>query len=210
MFRILFSVAASLRWWILLAVTVFLGTLFVGYVRANETDAIRAALEENFAAYNAEDVPRMMRSLSPTLPDRDDFERQASKFFKDNDAYISIKDFEVLEVRPPYATARVVQGTLPAEGAPEPSEDEAYYRENSKLLPSEEEVEYVQAFKKERGKWRLWLIMTAPKTPYVGYTDDGVYHGPNAKVVNAKNGITTRSHCPDGNCGFPRVRVSAQ
>jgi hypothetical protein len=147
----------------------------------------------------------MMKTLSPTLPDRHEFERQSSKLFADTDAYISVKDFEVLDIRPPFATARVVQATMPAQDTPEPTAEEAYYRENSKLLPSEEEVEYVQAFKKEGGKWRLWLVMTRPRKPYVGYTDDGVYHGPGAKAINAKNGIAVKSHCPNGNCSFPRV-----
>jgi hypothetical protein len=184
------------------AVLVFIGSA----LRADETTAIRAALDENFAAYNAEDVSRMMKSLSPTLPDRAEFAQQAGNLFADTDAYISVKDFEILEVRPPFATARVVQATMPAQDTPEPTADEAYYRENSKLLPSEEETEYVQAFKKEGGKWRLWLVMTKPRKPYVGYTDDGVYHGPNARKINAENGVVTKSHCPNGNCSFPRVR----
>lgn len=203
MMRILFAVFFSMWRWLLLAAIVFGGARLL---RADEGDNIRAAIEENFAAYNSEDVPRMMKSLSPTLPDREEFARQSDKLFKDTDSYIQLKDFEILEVRPPFATARVVQVTLPAKDTPEPTADEAYYRENSKLLPSEEEVEYVQAFKKEGGKWRLWLVMTKPRKPYVGYTDDGVYHGPNAKAVNAKNGITVKSHCPNGNCSFPRVR----
>ena len=203
MIRILFAVFFSTWRWLLLAAVLFGG---MRMLRADEADNIRAALDENFAAYNAEDVPRMMKSLSPTLPDRAEFAQQAGKLFADTDAYISVKDFEILEVRPPFATARVVQATMPAQDTPEPTADEAYYRENSKLLPSEEEVEYVQAFKKEGGKWRLWLVMTQPRKPYVGYTDDGVYHGPNAKAVNAKNGITMKSHCPGGNCSFPRVR----
>jgi len=188
--------------WILAAALLGFGA---GYVFADESENIRAALDENFAAYNAEDVPRMMKTLSPTLPDRHEFERQSSKLFADTDAYISVKDFEVLDIRPPFATARVVQATMPAQDTPEPTAEEAYYRENSKLLPSEEEVEYVQAFKKEGGKWRLWLVMTRPRKPYVGYTDDGVYHGPGAKAINAKNGIAVKSHCPNGNCSFPRV-----
>jgi hypothetical protein len=203
MMRILFAVVFSVWRWILLAALVFGG---MRCLRADETDKIRAALDENFAAYNAEDVSRMMKSLSPTLPDRQEFARQSAKLFADTDAYISVKDFEILEVRPPFATARVVQATMPAQDTPEPTEDEAYYRENSKLLPSEEEVEYVQAFKKEGGKWRLWLVMTAPRKAYTGYTDDGVYHGAGAREINAKNGVAVKSYCPNGNCGFPRVR----
>ena len=203
MFRIFFAIFYSLYRWILIGALAFLA---FQYARGDEAQNIEAALEENFAAYNAEDVPRMMKSLSPTLPDRNEFARQAAKLFADTDAYISIKEFELLEVRPPFAVARVVQVTMPAKDMPAPTEDEAYYRENSKLLPSEEEVEYVQAFKKEGGKWRLWLVMTKPRAPFVGFTDDGVYHGPKAKEINAKNGVAMKNHCPNGNCSFPRVR----
>lgn len=203
MTRIFFAVVMSYWRWLLAAALVF-GA--VQYARADEELKIRAALEENFAAYNAEDVSRMMKSLSPTLPDRKEFARQSAKLFADTDAYISIKDFELLEVNGQFAAARVVQSTTAAQDAPEPSAEEAYYRENSKLLPSEEEVEYVQAFKKEGGKWRLWLVMTKPKKPYVGYTDDGVYHGPGAAKINRENGVNVRSYCPNGNCSFPRVR----
>lgn len=203
MMRILFAIVFSMWRWLVVAA---LAIGFFQFARADESDKIRAALDENFAAYNAEDVQQMMKSLSPTLPDRNEFAQQAAKLFADTDVYISVKDFEILEVRPPFATARVVQVTMPGNDMPEPSAEEAYYRDNSKLLPSEEEVEYVQAFKKEGGKWRLWLVMTQPRKPYVGYTDDGVYHGPNSKEINAKNGVAMKSHCPGGNCSFPRVR----
>lgn len=210
MFRIIRAVFLSMFWW-----WVAVGLLLVGYsqiVRAEhpaEAD-IRAALDQNFDAYNRENVKDMLATLSPTLPRREEFAQQAAELFRDNDAYISVRDFELLEVKGQYAAARVVQGTMAREDAPKPTEEQAFYRENSKLLPSEEETEYVQAFKKEGGKWRLWLIMTQPRKPYVGYTDDGVYHGPGAAEINRKNGVNVRSHCPNGNCGFPRVSVSAR
>lgn len=203
MIRILFSLFFSTWRWFLLAAIVLFG---MRALRADDAAAIRAAIDENFAAYNAEDVPRMMKSLSPTLPDRNEFARQSAKLFADTDAYISVHDFEILEIRPPFATARVVQATMAAQDTPEPTADEAYYRENSKLLPTEEKTEYVQAFKKEGGKWRLWLVMTRPRPAYVGYLDNGEYRGPNAKEVNARNGIITKSYCPNGDCSFPRVR----
>lgn len=210
MMQLVRALFVSTFWWWAAVVAFVLG--YAAYVRADhpEEQEIRAALDQNFEAYNKEDVGAMMATLSPTLPRRDEFAQQAASTFRDNDAYISVREFELLEVRGQYAAARVVQGTLARDDAPEPTPEEAFYRENSKLLPDEEETEYVQAFKKERGKWRLWLIMTTPRKPYVGYTDDGVYHGPGAAEINRKNGVNVRSNCPDGNCGFPRVRVSAR
>lgn len=209
MFQIIRSVFLSMFWiwWALIA-------FLVGYTCAKadqpaETE-IRAVLDRNFDAYNRENVKDMLATLSPTLPRREEFAQQAAETFRDNDAYISVREFELLEVKGQYAVARVVQGTTTGEAAAEPTAEQVFYRENSKLLPTEAETEYVQAFKKEGGKWRLWLVMTQPRKPYVGYTDDGVYHGPNAAEINRKNGVNVRSSCPNGNCGFPRVRVSAR
>lgn len=182
MVRTLSTIVVTFFKWLVL-VTIF----FFGFraLMAATPDDIRSVLDENFAAYNAEDLPRMMNTLSPTLPGRDEFAKQAKTFFEDADAYISVRDFEILEIRPPYATARVVQATVTGKTDQNPTADAVFYRENSQLLPSEEQVEYVQAFKREGGKWRLWLVMTQPRTP--------------AKTIAVDN-------CPNGNCKFPRVR----
>lgn len=184
MFRILrgifLSFATTIWWWLALV------AFAVGYtaiVRADhpETNKIRAALDKNFEAYNREDMKELMASVSPFMPRRAEFEFQSRKFFESNDAYISVKEFELLAVRLPYAAARVVQTTTKAPDAPEPTAEEAFYRDSTKLLPADEEVEYIQTFKKERGKWRLWLIIPQPQ-----------------------------NDCPTGNCGFPRMRVSGR
>lgn len=154
-------------------------------------EEIRGILNENFEAYNQEDVGRMLATLSPTLPGRNEFAQQAAQMFRDNDAYISVREFELLAVRGQYATARVVQGTLAAAGGAEATPEEVFYRANSKLLPDEEESQYVQAFKKERGKWRLWLIMTPPQ------------------AVTRSNNTAKGNDCPNGDCSFPRIRVTA-
>lgn len=210
MFRIAYAVFMSMFWWWLALIAFIVGYVSVARATHPEEIEIRAALQENFDAYNREDVKGIMATLSPTLPRRAEFESQAVKVFKDADAYISVRGFELLEVKGQYAMAYVVQGTVVGDGLPEPTPDDAFYRQKSKLLPSEAEVEYVQSFKKERGKWRLWLTISEPKKPYVGYTDDGVYRGPGATEINRKNGIAPKSQCPGGNCSFPRVRVTAR
>ena len=78
---------------------------------------------------------------------------------------MGLADFEILELRPPHAAARVVQITLPADaedrtkGAPR----EVFFRDNSGLLPKWEACEYTQTFRKENGKWKLYLITTEPR-----------------------------------------------
>lgn len=194
MFQIIRAVFLSTFWW-----WVALAALLVGYssfVRADhpEERKIRAALDANFEAYNKEDVKAIMATLSPTMPGREQFAQEAAATFAGNDAYISVRDFELLGVRGQFAAARVVQGTTVRDGGDDPTQEQAFYRENSKLLPSEEVTEYVQSFKRENGKWRLWLIMT-PATSI---------------SPEQENGVNVRSDCPNGNCGFPRVRVVAR
>jgi hypothetical protein len=213
MFRIiravLISFMASFWWWAGLA-AIMVGYSVAAHAEHPEALKIRAALDANFDAYNKEDVKSMMATLSPTLPDRNRFESECAALFRDNDSYISVRDFELLGVEGQYASARVIQGTTTTEGAPEPTQDAAFYRENSKLLPTEAETEYVQAFKKEGGKWRLWLVLTQPKAPVKGDTDDGVYHGRNAAAINKQNGVNVGGNCANGNCSFPRVKVTTR
>jgi hypothetical protein len=160
-------------------VTLALALLAFGVSKGAEPDKIRDALDENFAAYNAEDLPRLMRSVSAVMPGRQQFAREAAQVFADNDVYISVHEYELLAVRPPWAAARVVQVTLPAKDEPV---DPASYRAGTRLLP-EERSEYIQTFKKEGGKWRLWLIEEPPAAQQ-------------------------RAACPNGNCSFPRVSVN--
>ena len=66
------------------------------------------------------------------------------------------------QVRLPYASARVVQDTLVLDRDSK-SEAEAGFRNNSALLPKGERVEYTNTFKKENGKWKLYLIISDMK-----------------------------------------------
>jgi hypothetical protein len=133
--------------------------------RAQETDAIRSALEANFQACNNEDVKALVGTLSKSLPRVPEFTKEATDTFEQTDAYFRLADFEVLEVKPPYAVARVVQITLPKDEKDRTTgtNQQIFYRNHSGLLPQWECVEYVQTFKKEGGKWKLYLITTEPK-----------------------------------------------
>ena len=43
------------------------------------------------------------------------------------------------------------------------SETDAGFRNSSALLPQGERVEYINTFKKENGKWKLYLIISDMK-----------------------------------------------
>jgi hypothetical protein len=135
--------------------------------RAGEKDAeqIRAVLEANFQACNHENVEALMATCSREPPGTEEFANEARKLFQDTDVYLRLADFELLELRPPFASARVIQITLPADEKDRTSGDarQVFYRGNSALLPQWECVEYTQSFKKENGRWKLYAITTKPK-----------------------------------------------
>lgn len=192
MIRILFSVVMSFRWWLVVAALALGGFLVA---RADTATEIRDVLDRNFEAYNREDVEAMLQTLSPTIPKRQEFAEESARLFATTDSHISIEEFEFIEVRGQYATARVVQATYNnAKDELEQTDRDVAYRSQSALLPPAERVEYIQSFKRERGKWRLWAILTQPK-PLAAKTTN----------VNAE-----QDNCPDGNCSFPRIRVTVR
>lgn len=130
-----------------------------------EADKCREVLQANFQACNEENLPVLMSTLDRQLPKRDEFEQEARAVFADVDMYMRVKEFELLEVRGPWAAARVVQLTLPANEKDREAgtAQQVFYRQNSMLLPEYDLVEYTQMFHKSGGKWRLWLVTTQPR-----------------------------------------------
>lgn len=134
-------------------------------VAPREAEQIRHVLEANFQACNNEDVDELMATCSREPPGTEVFVDEARTLFKETDVYLRLADFELLELKPPYASARVIQITLPADEKDRTSGDarQVFYRGNSALLPQWETCEYTQTFKKENGKWKLCTITTKPK-----------------------------------------------
>lgn len=139
-------------------------------------------LQANFAAYNAEDVPAMMETLSPRLPGRDEFAREAQKLFDSADPYISIRGFKVIHCQAPLVSAYVVQATHVDRSAAEATS----FRQQSALLPVDEYTEYIQQFVWDGQQFKMWLTVTEPK-----------------KLTEPQ----AQSRCSGGNCSFPRVVV---
>jgi tRNA A-37 threonylcarbamoyl transferase component Bud32 len=130
-----------------------------------EVDAIRAVVLENFKACADEDLKALMGTLSKKLPRLDEFAHEAEALFEATDVYIGLADFEILQLQPPFAAARIVQVTLPADekDRTEATPKEIFFRGNSALLPKWECCEYTQTFRKENGKWKLDLITDEPR-----------------------------------------------
>jgi hypothetical protein len=134
------------------------------------TRAIRLAMEENLAAANEEDLPRLLKTMSQEMPNRDLFIAETKKEWAATDTYSRLKSLEVLKhsdapraiTRLPYATVRIVQTTVQVGNR----KSEALPTEIAKrmaLAPDDRPVEYEILWKKEGGKWRMVAGLTEPK-----------------------------------------------
>lgn len=119
---------------------------------------VHEAMVRNFEACNREDIKATMDSCSLEMPDRDKFERETITVFEDKDIYYRLLDCELLEVKFPYALAKVRQQTI-LEDRSANDRDQKLYRNSSALVP-DEYVEYLNTFKYENGEWKLLVIVS--------------------------------------------------
>lgn len=124
-----------------------------------EQQLITEAMNINFEACNWEDIDAVMKSCADAMPDRDRFRRETVASFEEKDIRYSLVRCEVLDVRLPWAKARIVQDTHVLDRKSK-DQDQAAFRNSSALLPEGERVEYINTFKKEHGKWKLYLIVS--------------------------------------------------
>lgn len=125
-------------------------------------DGVTIAMQRNFEACNAEDVRATMNTCSLEMPGRDLFEREMFQTFRDKDIHYSLRECELLQVKFPYALARIVQDTI-VEDRSSDSVGRGAYRNSSALLPEVDRVEYLNTFKYEQGEWKLLVIVSEMK-----------------------------------------------
>lgn len=125
-------------------------------------DGVTTAMQRNFEACNAEDVRATMNTCSLEMPGRNQFERELFQTFRDKDIHYSLRECELLQVKFPYALARIVQDTIVENRSSDSIEREAY-RNSSALLPKVDRVEYLNTFKYEQGEWKLLVIVSMMK-----------------------------------------------
>lgn len=132
--------------------------------------AIRLVMEENLAACDAEDMDRLLMTMSKEMPNRELFIRETKKEWKLADTYTRLEEIEVLKhsrapranTRLPYATVRVVQTMYKSERQPDDPGPTEWSR---RMLLDQEHatVEFQTLWKREAGKWRLVAALTEPK-----------------------------------------------
>lgn len=124
---------------------------------------IRAVVEENFAAVNAEDIDRLMATHTSDCPDREKFIRETKQAFEDFDVYVRLVDLRwgggsnasTVYKDGHRCSVIVTQHTRPAN---EDAGDYTAYRGNSALLPESELVFYTLHCHMEDGKWKIHMI----------------------------------------------------
>lgn len=121
-------------------------------------EGVTAAMARNFDACNRENIKDVMDSCSMEMPDREKFEKETIVVFRDKDIYYRLLDCELLEVKFPYALARIRQQTVLEDRSAE-GRDQKLYRNSSALVP-DEYVEYLNTFKFEDGEWKLLVIVS--------------------------------------------------
>lgn len=131
---------------------------------ADDRQEMREILAANFAACNAEDVDALMETCSVDMPNRERFRRESEAVFKEKDIHYSMEDFLVTHVEDDYAEARVVQATYVNDRGSD-DRDTSRYRNGTTLLPSEECVEYMVAFKRDGRAWKCYMTISEP-VPY--------------------------------------------
>ena len=180
---------------------------------ANAADSVkkvevgcRAILEDNFQACNDESVKALMGTCSSYTGTREEglaLRREAQSMFDETDVYMRLTGFKLVKVEFPYAYAYVNQLTLPAAQKDAPrtgnAELSGYFRHNSGLLPKWQEVQYLQKFHFDGGKWMVHRLVSEPVRVEAGVDLD--------KDTGPVQIGGQRSNCPNGKCSMPFVTV---
>lgn len=124
-----------------------------------EMQAIRAVVEENFRTSNNEDLAGCMATMTPYMPNREEFVSQLTEFFEDTDVYIRLVDLQFVSAEMadhgPAAVVRVTQQTI-TKGDEELPYSE--FRTRSAMLPPWEVCEFDLVVHKIKGKWLVHKI----------------------------------------------------
>lgn len=159
-------------------------------VRAESTqDQLAQLMQENLAACNEENLPRLLATMSEEMPQRDLFIQQTKAEWEVSDLYYRLDNVQIVKQnkwRAPYAVATVRQTITGNEGQVEDAHLSDIMSLNTKDPITESEI----LFKREHGKWKMVAGLTEPRP--VG-----------SKMVKE---AATPGPCANGQCRWPKVR----
>jgi hypothetical protein len=148
----------------------FLLETTVASAEDSTTRQLREVLEENMAACTNEDLPRLLKTMSEEMPNRELFVEECKKEWAEHDIYYRLDDVKILKQdkwRPPYlvATVRETQWDKKREGAEGRADDVAANdlsnRMSLRTTHPTTESEYL--FKQEGGKWKVVAGISDPR-----------------------------------------------
>ncbi|MFG1491537.1 hypothetical protein ABMA58_19960, partial [Oceanospirillum sp. HFRX-1_2] len=116
-------------------------TAFSASVFAGVAEDVKAVVEENMAATQSEDMDRMMNTIHRQSPSYKATRQQVAPLFQQYDLTYELNDYEFVGMTGEFAVVKVRQTTRKVGG-------EAAFNNN--------ELELLQAFKKEGGQWKFW------------------------------------------------------
>ena len=124
-----------------------------------EMRAIREVVEENFRTSNNEDLTGCMATMTPYMPNREEFVAQLKEFFEDTGVYIRLVDLQFVSAEMadhgPVAIVRVTQQTITRGDDDLPYSE---FRTRSAMLPPWEVCEFDLVVHKIRGRWLVHKI----------------------------------------------------
>lgn len=118
--------------------------------------AIREVVEENFRTSNNEDLTGCMATMTPYMPNREEFVSQLKEFFEQTNVYIRLVDLQFVSAEiadhGPAAAVRVTQQTITRGDEDLPYSE---LRTRSAMLPPWEVCEFDLVVHKIKGKWLI-------------------------------------------------------
>jgi hypothetical protein len=169
--------------------------LLAEWARAEDatTRQLREVLEENMTACTEEDLPRLMKTMSAEMPNRELFTEQCEKEWADHNIYYRLVDVKIVKQarwKPPYVVATVTEEQR--EYSPEEDQEKQPVEDLSHAMSIRTKTPVTQSeylFKREGGKWKI----------VAGISEERVVEP--AAVIQVGNG-----NCRNGRCDKSKVQ----
>lgn len=175
---------------------------FVAIARADSTqEQLEQVMEENFAACNEENLPRLLETMSVEMPQRELFIRQTKEEWEVSDLYYRLEGVQIVKQnkwRPPYVVATVRQTIAGNEGEVE----DVALSDSMNLNTVEPTTESEILFKRESGQWKVVAGLNEPRPVHNQNVRAGT-----AKTSGKKKTVEIKGpSCANGQCRWPKTR----
>ncbi len=112
----------------------------IAYAEDKIAEAVKSVVKENLQATQAEDMDRMMKTIHTLSPSYLPTKQKSQTAFDNYDLRYKLLSFSYIGSDGEYAVVRIKQTTTKVSG----------------LAFHDNELDLMQVFRKEKGKWKLW------------------------------------------------------